>query len=445
MAKDSLPKWLVRRGGRIHYVRRVPARFSNLDRRDFVTVSCETDDVGRAIVARDKINALTEAYWRALARGEDPDARDRYRAAIAIARLHGFSYEPIDTLRDATVESLLDRIAALETMLNLSPDAENGRSTAREKQEVNAILGGEKEPGLRLSSLLETFEAMTRDERREKSEGQLHKWRLPRLRAIRHLRSVVGDKAVVDFDRGDAVAFRSWWSDRVIEEDMSAETPNKDLAVLSKMFSTVSDRLDLDLAPRFRGLRFDNVSESPPPFSPAFIRERLIAPGALAGLNDDARGVVLVMVETGARPTEIVNLRREDIRLDDTIPHISIEPYKGYSLKTRYSRREIPLVGVALEGAGLLAESRGRYRDKSGSLSATVNKYFSTNDLRESERHTLYSLRHSFKDRLTDASTPDIVDAALMGHKFARPAYGKGPTLALKLETIRKIAVSPPS
>jgi len=50
MAKDSLPKWLVRRGGRIHYVRRVPARFSNLDRRDFVTVSCETDDVGRAFL-----------------------------------------------------------------------------------------------------------------------------------------------------------------------------------------------------------------------------------------------------------------------------------------------------------------------------------------------------------------------------------------------------------
>ncbi|MCB8840256.1 hypothetical protein [Aurantimonas sp. VKM B-3413] len=122
MAREPLPKWLVRRGGRIHYVRRVPGRYARLDRRVYVTASCETDDVGKALIARDRINAATVAYWRALAQGDDPDAKARYRAAINYARLAGYAYEPFDILRDAGVDSLLDRIASLEAALEEQAD-----------------------------------------------------------------------------------------------------------------------------------------------------------------------------------------------------------------------------------------------------------------------------------------------------------------------------------
>ncbi|MBO0662820.1 integrase [Jiella sp. MQZ9-1] len=437
---DALPKWLVRRGKRIHYWRRVPKRYAHVDERVFVDVSCETDDVAAAIVLRDRINAETEAYWQALVRGSEPDAKARYRAAIDFARAAGFAYQPLSAITHEDLDTVLERINALQQWRASHHGAK--RPLPAHDQPARALLGGEAEPGLVLSTLLETYEELTREERRDKSPGQMHKWRLPRLRAIRNLIGVVGDKPVADLTRADAIAFRAWWSDRIVEDDLAMETPNKDIAYVATMIGTVSDRLDLDLGRRFQGLRFKSASESPPPFSTGFIRERLLADGALAGLNDDARGLVLVMIETGCRPIEIIHLRPEDIRLDHDIPHISVEPYKGYSLKTKYSRRQTPLVGVALEGAKILTTAAGRYRDKSGSLSAAVNKFFATNDLRESERHTLYSLRHAFKDRLTDASAPDIVDAALMGHKFSRPAYGKGPKLELKLEWLTKIAVS---
>ena len=103
MAKESLPKWLVRRGGRIHYVRRVPSRYAQVDPRTFVTHSCDTDDVGQAVIARDRINAEVEAYWQSLVRGDGDDARARYEAAIEYARNAGFSYRDVYDIAKGSV------------------------------------------------------------------------------------------------------------------------------------------------------------------------------------------------------------------------------------------------------------------------------------------------------------------------------------------------------
>jgi hypothetical protein len=51
------------------------------------------------------------------------------------------------------------------------------------------------------------------------------------------------------------------------------------------------------------------------------------------------------------------------------------------------------------------------------------------NDLFPSEKHSLYSLRHSFQDRLTSANAGDRVQTDLMGHKFSREKYGNGASL----------------
>jgi len=63
------------------------------------------------------------------------------------------------------------------------------------------------------------------------------------------------------------------------------------------------------------------------------------------------------------------------------------------------------------------------------------------NKLLPSETHTTYSLRHSFQDSLLAANAPDRLQADLMGHKFQRPAYREGTTLAHKLEWLQKIQV----
>jgi hypothetical protein len=70
-----------------------------------------------------------------------------------------------------------------------------------------------------------------------------------------------------------------------------------------------------------------------------------------------------------------------------------------------------------------------RYYDKGLTLSANVNKFMGTHGLRPTEKHTLYSLRHSFEDRLTALKVMDKVVAYLMGHEYDRPKYGSPPTL----------------
>ncbi|WP_426527883.1 hypothetical protein [Bradyrhizobium sp. McL0615] len=65
-------------------------------------------------------------------------------------------------------------------------------------------------------------------------------------------------------------------------------------------------------------------------------------------MNAEERAAFLVMINTGARPSEIINLRREHIILDFSIPHIRVLP-DDRVLKTKFSWRDIPLVGVSLE------------------------------------------------------------------------------------------------
>ncbi|MGY8663480.1 hypothetical protein Q3C01_14050 [Bradyrhizobium sp. UFLA05-109] len=118
---------------------------------------------------------------------------------------------------------------------------------------------------------------------------------------------------------------------------------------------------------------------------------------------------------------------------------------EGRRLKTADSQRDIPLVGAALAAMKKRPEGFPRYRDKSSNLSAVLNKFLLTNGLRPTKDHTVYSLRHSFKDRLIAAEAPDSLIDSLMGHKTYKPKYGKGPSLELKLKYLQRIAFKAPA
>lgn len=62
-------------------------------------------------------------------------------------------------------------------------------------------------------------------------------------------------------------------------------------------------------------------------------------------------------------------------------------------------------------------------------------------DVFPSQEHSLYSLRHSFQDRLILAEAPERIQADLMGHAISRPRYGDGAGLAQKAEWMEKISI----
>jgi integrase len=154
-------------------------------------------------------------------------------------------------------------------------------------------------------------------------------------------------------------------------------------------------------------------------------------------------------METGARPSELVNLTKDRIKLTANIPHISVEALEraddapGRELKTVQSKRDIPLVGLALEAMRRHPDGFSRYFDKADNFSAAANKHFRKRKLLPTPKNTVYSLRHSFKDRLKDVECPEEMIDELMGHKIDKPKYDDGYGLRLKLKNIQAIAFTP--
>lgn len=429
-----MPDLLTRRGSVWHFVRRVPVEFAALDPRGIIRqsthVRIDEDRHGRrAARVAHKMNAELERHWKMLAAGLSPSDSQRYDDARRTARSLGYDYVPNEDLVLQPIARILERFEALLA-----------KGLAADGSARTAVLGTEKRPSFLLSQLFEEYETATRDEVRDFSADQLRIWRNGRVRAMSRFIEVVGDKPVNEITEADGIDYVEWWRERIMDDNVAAKTANKDIGQLSRMLKEMSVRRRLNLPDIFKGLRLrGEIERSRQPYEPAFVRSRFLTGDALAGLNEDARLVLMVMIETGLRPSEVVNLREATIRLNAKIPHVVIAA-DGRRLKTGDSAREMPLVGVALEAMKLRPKGFPRYRDKTSQLSGAVNKYLAENGLRPTKDHTVYSLRHSFKDRLVAVEAPDSLIDAMMGHKTYKPKYGRGPSLELKLKYLEKIA-----
>ena len=428
-----------KRDGMWYLVRRVPQAFAHLDPRGIVRISSgiAVADDPRAIRAGtviEQIDNELEAYWRGLKDGQSAEARRRFDAAQRRARSLGLVYKTADELAGGPVQDLLDRVNMLLS-----------RNAVDSETEVAAVLGGEPRMKLRLSGLLEEFESLQSASLAKMSRDQKRIWRNTRKRAIANLTEVIGDKALDEVTRDDTMRYRIWWQDRIVGSGLDIGTANKEIGQLSKMFKTVDRAHQLRLKRVFAELRIEGEEDKSRAAFPAeFVQESILDSGALGGLNEEARDLILVVADSGLRPVEACNLDETTIHLDAPIPYVSVMPI-GRTLKTRQSQRDIPLVGCALDAMKRHPKGFPRYRDKSSSLSALVNKYMSEHKLRPSSNHSLYSLRHTYEDRLTAVEAPEKVIASLMGHKWIRPKYGDGPSLKQKRDWLQRIAFKPPA
>ena len=428
-----------KRAGYWYLIRRVPTAFAHLDKRGIVRISTHipvADDPRgvRAARAVAKLNADLETYWRALLAGQGTEAKRQYEDARRLARALGFDYVPATELASRDIGEVLRRIESLIR-----------RDTVDNPAEVTAALGGVEKPTFMLSEIFEEYERLNRANLARMSPDQQRKWRNQKKRALKNLLSVIGDKPITEITRNDALDFREWWQERVINEGLEIGTANKDIGHINKMLRAIDTAHRIGLLPVFGNLRLEGEEDGQRvAYDPTFIQDRILKDGMFDDINEEARRVLYLMIETGLRPCEACNLTRETIFLDAPIPYVSIKPI-GRQLKTKDSERDIPLVGVSLMALQAQPDGFPRYRDKSSNLSADINKALTVRGLRPIEGQSLYSIRHSFEDRLTAVNPPDKVIAALMGHKYNRPKYGLGPSLTQKREWLLKIAFRPPS
>jgi integrase len=432
-----MPERLTKRNGTWHFVRRVPDEYAAFDARDIVKLSTKVrvaDDRSgiRAGRVADRLNLDLEASWKAAAAGSVAQAAIDVDEARRRARALSLDYKPIERVVEEIASDFAKRLDELE-----KGDRHDDAATTA------AVLGGVPLPEILLSGLPAELEIAKRTALAKKSPGQLKKWRNGKQRAVDLLVEVVGDRAINSFSRDHALKFTDFWEQRVLDGEVVAGTANRNITHISGMFTAVSRRHRLRLEPVWAGTRLEgDKARQRPPFAAPFIVNTILAPGALDRLNAEARAAVHVMINTGARPSEIINLRRPHIILDAEIPHIKVRP-DDRVLKTEFSFRDLPLVGIALEAMRAFPDGFAHYYDKGDAFSAAVNKYFAGHGMKPTELHSLYSLRHGFKDRLREVETPDEMTDEMMGHDTKKPKYGDGHGLRLKLKYVSLIALSP--
>ncbi|SEM05486.1 Site-specific recombinase XerD [Roseovarius azorensis] len=415
-------------GKTYHLRRRVPKRFAAIEPRELVSQSLHTDSEQLAKLKADAAWAELIEGWEARLAGDTDDAERRFEAARELAERRGFRYLPVAKVTSLPETDLLERIEAV-------PEHKGEPNMA----EAAALLGGVSEPPVTVSRALALYWGLAKDKTLGKSEDQLRRWENPRKKAVANFIAVVGDKPLPEITGDDMLTFRDWWIDRIADEDLTPNSANKDLIHLGDVLKTVNRMKRLGLVLPLSDLSLkEGEAAKRPPFSVAWIRDHLLKPGALDGLNEEARAILLVMVNTGCRPSEIAALTPETIHLSANVPHISIEPV-GRQLKSRRARRKIALTGVSLEAMRRFPNGFPRYRDKSG-LSGAVNKFLRENGLLETDSHSLYSLRHSFEDRLMAAKVDERLRRDLMGHRLTREEYGDGASLAHQQEELLRIA-----
>ncbi len=421
---------LLKRGNTYHLRKRVPRRYQKVEDRKILWISLHTDSES---VAKTKAQVawqhLVEA-WEARMAGDEVDSDSRFEAAKELAAVRGFRYLNAIKVAELPREDLLARV-----------EAAVGRDGEPDLREASAVLGAFAEPPITVTKALELYWGLAADRAIGKSDDQLRRWKNPRMKAVRNFVDVVGDKALPDIKGDDMLDFRSWWLDRLETSGLTANSANKDLIHLGDVLKTVNKMKRLGLTLPLSDLSFKKgESRQRPPFSVGWIRDKLLKPGVLSGLNTDARCILLGMINTGYRPSEAAPMTSSQIRLDVDVPHISIEPISGH-LKSLNARRVIPLLGASLEAFRQCPNGFPRYRDNSSSLSATVNKFLRSNGLMETPDHSLYSLRHSFEDRLLAVGIDERIRRDLFGHALNRERYGHGATLAKLRDVVQQVAL----
>ena len=433
-----MPEYLTKRKGLWYFLRRVPLEFAALDKRGSVKhstkIKVRNDRRGsRAGKVADAMNRELEAYWRGLTEGKAQEAADRYNEARRRARTLGFDYAETAELTTRPTSEVLER---LEKLVSAGVVEDSGARAA--------VLGYESRPSVKLSEVFSKFEHQTRNEVADMSVDQLRRWKNGYTLSQTDLISVVGDKDLNAITHTDILDYIDWLEDRIEDGEIIADTANKYIGRISRMIKEINRKHRLGLSDLFAGMRLQGGKPGVrPPFPTAFVQDRILAEGALMGLNDEARRAVFLIADTGLRLSEAVNLNETTIHLDSDIPYVEVKP-DGRRVKTADSIRTIPLVGCALEAMRLHPKGFPRYLDKGASFSAYVNKYLSAKGLRPTQKHTVYSLRHTFKDRLIAAKEQDSMIEALMGHSDDHPKYGEGAPLELKFEVLQRIAFKSP-
>lgn len=151
-------------------------------------------------------------------------------------------------------------------------------------------------------------------------------------------------------------------------------------------------------------------------------------------LRPDVAQAILAVYDlaryTGLRRSGLIGLCWQDLRLDDSTPHIVVRQDRAGQIKS--AAHIVPLIPDAIIVLRDLLERRPKASADSDQI-FTIDARSFTQNLRRAcdragippaERATLHPLRHEFVSRAREAGVPDAIIRAAIGHRDPRAIEG---------------------
>ena len=262
-------------------------------------------------------------------------------------------------------------------------------------------------------------------------------------RAVKDVIDLLKDRSLDAYSTTDAAHFR----DHMMSRGLVTSTVKRVFAIIRAIINLSIQEYGLNCKNAFAKTYIpdleDTIKRQPIPIEIIRkIQEECVL------INDSNRWLIALLSDTGMRLSEALGLRIEDLQIESKVPYVNIEPNSARKLKTKSSKRQIPLVGSSFWAAQQIIKNINdefafpHYTIKdychTNSASAALNKWLKS---RVPDHCVVHSFRHSMRDRLRAINCPsEMIDQIggwskkQIGHK-----YGLGYELKQAKEYVLKI------
>jgi len=441
-----------------YYRRNVPSDLSQYYSTKTIIKSLKTRNEAKAVLACTEINAQMETEFARLRAGLDKNSSaSSYEAAKQLLLNEGLTPS---SLKQQDIEQEAKRDAFFEKtddQLQRSMGRKDYESWFFNQQDTSAPVAMDfpyhhlsPEHALALKILKNEFRPPASDYPAMYIQAQ-QKAADPKFCnkakvAMEFLLEVLADKPPAQYTRAE---LNQLINHHIANGKRSPTSIDRILRTLRAMFNKVSLEFDLhdDKSHVFINLKFPQLETTDTTDRKEFTEEQLGELRKILGKNKQ-QPVTMIMIgllmDTGLRINEACGLRWEDVSLESECPSICIHRNPFRRLKTKNSKRFIPLVGCALEAmVALKSQARGSewvfegYIDevkgmtKNDSASDDVNKLL--RKILGEDAPTSYGFRHAITTRLRNNDCPKEILEQLNGWaKSTSDRYGSQHDLKIK-------------
>ncbi|WP_377277220.1 tyrosine-type recombinase/integrase [Rhizobium sp. R86522] len=396
--------------------------------------------------AADNWKRVNAAYDKAV-----KDVRDRHREkspfetyteSVSLIRQLGFDpsspYDRATFPDDADGEDAAREQAAAEIIERYPLDPSGhpvGMSAAHELLVRSLLNGAPPRPSPRLSDIVSLYKAekCAGEDKREKKYAQ----RVDRVAEL-FTRVIGADAELLSINREDARRFR----DALAETGIKPESVRRGINIIRAVVNHAihENGLANSYSNPFNKLPIANLDaetdvEKRDPLPTDVlqaVRSRVLSRG-----KTELQLIWRLLEGTGCRLAEITGLRVSDVEVSTATPYITVEWHEDRRVKTKASRRDVPLLGDTLEAAKeALRLAKGRamlfdaYGNENGPDNASAALMKHVRAVTKNPLHVVHSLRHNMSDWLRAGGAQEREVNLTLGHSLSGTGsrnYGSKP------------------